>query len=574
MLQLTPEQAEALERVEHGLLIERAQAHFAVQWPAMADRLGERLPAFVAFTMAAAERHGLSIALAALRYANLCFVWGSGFEDKPGFDWARALLANPRAHAWQKIHQLVHRSGERLAGGGAGLPAPALLAQADQRLTQVFAGLGLLGRLLLREGVALPLQPCDLELAALRITGGGPDFFYQLSAAGADRVPVTAPPPALRIDTAQPVWPERIQVLAPAPQDGRTTARLQLRTQVHAVCDAAWHPQAQFCGPHGAWEWRGGDSRAVSWPLASDRAGSAIAEQSSPSITRLTLATCGLRETGLPLGTGALQIWTYPSAQWLLQLQRPAPAEQHWPAQTGSGPGAAAVTRVQFERDGLPQDTALWQQGLQALDTQWQAALERLGDAWERSAGLDRARMTVRAGLLTGQAALAWGWQAGAALTDPVQLQLQAQLDLQALSLDLQLRGELRLAGAHALLQLRVQGEAPLASRIAHKQPPPLAPQALAPAVCRWRLPYALTLDSRATPEAAVMNLRGPCSGALVGEAGLRPRLSGGSGCEWYFLLRSEPVSVDLVLHDPWLGLTQRSLELLPALTLVDWSAG
>ena len=63
-------------------------------------------------------------------------------------------------------------------------------------------------------------------------------------------------------------------------------------------------------------------------------------------------------------------------------------------------------------------------------------------------------------------------------------------------------------------------------------------------------------------------------SGALVGEAGLRPRTTGGSGWEWFASLRIEPVAVPLTLTDPLLGSLSRSLPLLPALTLLNWCLG
>ena len=196
MLQLTQEQAEALEGAERAMLLRRTSAHLALQWPAVADRLGDRLPAFVDFALTAAERHGLRIALSALRYVNLCFIWGTGFEDKPSFGWARELLTDARMHEWQTVHQLVRRSVEHLAARKEGLPTPEALARADARVTQTFAGLGLLGRLLLREGVELPLLACDLELAAIRVSDADPALEYALSASGASRVtaPATAQP--------------------------------------------------------------------------------------------------------------------------------------------------------------------------------------------------------------------------------------------------------------------------------------------------------------------------------------------------------------------------------------------
>ena len=63
-------------------------------------------------------------------------------------------------------------------------------------------------------------------------------------------------------------------------------------------------------------------------------------------------------------------------------------------------------------------------------------------------------------------------------------------------------------------------------------------------------------------------------TGALVGEAGLRPRTTGGSGWEWFAALRIEPVSVPLALTDPLLGSLHQTLPVLPALTLLNWNLG
>lgn len=578
MLRLTIEQAEALERVEQGMLQRRVARHLTEQWPAMADRLGPRLPAFVEFTMSAAERRGVRIALGALRYVNLCFVWGSGFEDKPGFEWAHALLVDPRTHEWQKMHQLVRRSVERLAGRTDGLPAPESLAQADARLTQVFAGLGMFGRLLLREGVELPLQPCDLDLVAIRVTDGGAVFEYTLSQAGPDRVPALAVPPPQRVDTAHPAWPARIHVIARAAAVGVPPTRLQLRTAMHAACDAGWHPHVAFAGAHGVWEWHGGEAKAISFPLlaptqtsAEPLLSAAIAEETGPEISRLQLTTCSLREQGLPLGSGSMQVWTYPASQWLLQLQRSPPEVMHWPQQNT----AQGNTKVRFECDGTPLDGVGWKAGFEALDTQVQSALARLGAAWERTLGLEKAQLDATVGMLCGNGALAWGWrQGGSELTAPVSMQLQAQLDLRALAIDLQCTGELRMVGAIAMLHLRANGDAALRVQIAQSLATPMPSEAMAGAVCRFSMPFALELNAVVTADTVVMNVQGPCTGALVGEAGLRPRLGGGSGWQWYAQLRIEPVSIDIVLHDPLLGQTRQSLTLLPAMPLLSWSLG
>ena len=90
----------------------------------------------------------------------------------------------------------------------------------------------------------------------------------------------------------------------------------------------------------------------------------------------------------------------------------------------------------------------------------------------------------------------------------------------------------------------------------------------------RWRFEYRIEFDPVAVDEGALWSQAGPCTGALVGEAGLRPRSTGGSGWQWFVRLDSEAVSIPLCLHDPVLGQTRQTLALLPATRLLDWSLG
>ena len=583
MLQLTPEQAEALEHVELEMLRQRLAHHLSGQWPTTADRLGARLPEFIEFTSAAAARHGIGITLAVLRYVNLCFVWGSAFEDKPGLEWAHELLADPRMHEWQKLHHLVRQSVERLGQSSqnknSDLPRPEVLLAADARLMQVFAGLGMAGRLLLREGIALPLLPCDLELAAIRITNEAPGFEYLLSKTGVSRVPAAPPPAVLRVDVEHPAWPERIHVLARSTGGGSKPTRLQVRTTSQATCDANRHPHVAFAGKHGAWDLRGGDARAISWPLSAPAHSSAppalsaaIAEETAPDMARLQLSTCGLREQGMPLGSGSMQLWTYAADQWLLQLKRSAPDPVHWPECNA----VASNTRVALERDGTALDAAGWEQGFNSLDAQLQAALGKLGAAWERSLGIERAQLTANAAMLCGSAALAWGWhQQSDDLRSPMSMRLQAWLALQAFAIDLECTGELRADRAHAGLRLRATGAAELDKQLVRRtSSPDDVSEGSSDCVARFRIPFKLEIDSFASAEAATVNATSACTGGLVGEAGLRPRLEGGSGCEWYVQLRIEQVTVDISLDEPLLGPSLKTLTLLPAMPLLSWSLG
>jgi len=329
-----------------------------------------------------------------------------------------------------------------------------------------------------------------------------------------------------------------------------------------------------FAGSYGVWDWRGGEARAISWPLmvalqsgAPPELGAAIGEAPPPEIARLQITTCALREEGLPLGGGTLQVWVHPACQWLFTLQRRSASSQAWPRADGASP-TTGVNTVHVERDGTPLDAGGWQRGFDALDELLQTAIDRLGAAWERTAGIEHAQVSAELTVLNGSGAVTWGWQAPVAFTDPARLRLSAQLDLQAISCVIECRGELHLGGARALLRLRAAGSAPL-----QMQADPMG-EPMAGSVSRFRIPFVLTLETLATPEAAVLNIDGPCSGALVGEVGLRPRVQGGSGWEWYALLRVEPVAVPVTLHDPTLGQTRQPCALLPAIPLLSWSLG
>ena len=106
------------------------------------------------------------------------------------------------------------------------------------------------------------------------------------------------------------------------------------------------------------------------------------------------------------------------------------------------------------------------------------------------------------------------------------------------------------------------------------EQAQPELAEVLGAAVTCWRFPAELLLEPLATDAGRILQPAGPVTGALVGEAGLRPRTTGGSGWEWFAGLRIEAVSVPLLLDDPLLGRLQRTLSLLPAMTLLTWSLG
>jgi hypothetical protein len=97
---------------------------------------------------------------------------------------------------------------------------------------------------------------------------------------------------------------------------------------------------------------------------------------------------------------------------------------------------------------------------------------------------------------------------------------------------------------------------------------------AMLPLAMRVALPVEIELEPLAGASGRVLQAAGRPGGGLVGEIGLRPRTSGGSGWEWFAHLRLEPVTLPVSCSDPFEGESQRTLTLLPSLTLIDWSLG
>ena len=127
---------------------------------------------------------------------------------------------------------------------------------------------------------------------------------------------------------------------------------------------------------------------------------------------------------------------------------------------------------------------------------------------------------------------------------------------------------------ARARTTLRLVGQAELRQSLRREAPMPPLAELMVGVLARWRFPAQLQLDPIAVDSGSLLQLAGPVTGALVGEAGLRPCTQGRSGFEWFVGLRLEPVAAPLQLSDPWLGQQRWLQALLPAITLVDWSVG
>ena len=576
---MRPTDTQDLEEQAWHDFLSRLGEHLAGQWPALQVRLGDRYAAFIELAVQQAGQCGLCQAVNVARYVNLWFVWGAAFHDKPGFEWARAILSASRQREWLSIHQLVQRSRAELQRLPGSRIEPQLLASVDARLIDIFGPLGRRGAMHRPAPAPVPRVACDLEAVELRLLDGSACQQYRLEAGDWRRVPVD-PPAALRIQAAQAI-PPRVGVLAHPPGQGPATY-LQLRARSHAVCGGDAHPALGFLGPHGRWDWAGRETRAVSWPvtardpaLFSDAdAGFAIAEETSPELYQITLDVCGLRDEGEPVGSLQTQLSAWPATQWWLEIQRAQPVVQA--LLPGPHDWARAPTRCRVERDGTPQDAApLRQQFEDGLDAAVAAGLQRLAATWTQLPGLGSARFDALLGLLVGAASVTWGWQWGpGGLAGAALMRVLASIEMEGCQADLQLGGELDLAGTRSRVTLRTAGQSAWRQTLQRETADVPLFDVMLPAVARWRFPFELSLEPVANEAGCLLQQAGPLSGALVGEAGLRPGTRGRSGWEWFVGLRLEPVIAALQVTDPLLGNRALTQPLLPALTLVDWSLG
>jgi hypothetical protein len=302
--------------------------------------------------------------------------------------------------------------------------------------------------------------------------------------------------------------------------------------------------------------------------------GSAIAEETSPELQRLEFEVCGLRDEGEAIASQQILVSVWPATQWWLELARAMPAAQT--LLPGLRPWTRGITRCRIERDGAAQDAALLKQQFEdGLDAAVAVGVQSLAAAWEALPGLAQPRCEAQLGLLVGKAAATWGWRFGAGgLAGPALMRLLARLDLDGCIADLQLGGELSLSGTRSRISLHVAGQAGLRQALRRETLAPALPEVMLPAVARWSFPVQLSLEPLASESGCLLQLAGPATGALVGEAGLRPCTKGSSGWEWFAVLRLEPVVAPFQLTDPLLGSMTLRQPLLPALVLVDWSLG
>ena len=579
---MQPDEAQAREEAAWRTFLQHLGRQLEDEWPALRERLADRYEAFVEHAAQQALQRGIDHAAGIARWVNLCVVWGPSFHERPGFEWAHGLLAGttpmPPARAWLSVHQLLRRSLVELERRPQARIEAATLAAVDARLLDRFATAGRAGAMARPADEPLPRAACDLEAAELRVPDGPPMQGYELTAGEWQRL--SLPPPApVRAALTHPA-PALVGLLSPPRGQGPAT-RLQARLRSHAVCDADHHPLLTFAGTHGLWQWHGPETRAVSWPVATLEqpapaagAGSAIAEETSPEIYRLELQTCGLRDEGDALGSVQLPVWAWPATQWWAEVQRQAAPAQ--PVRAGAGDALRGRTRCRVEADGQAQDAQSLERAFaEGLDTALERAQQTLLQAWQAVPGLNDAGLEGLLAMLVGRAALSWGWRLGTqGLGARALMRVRGQLEMSACRVELGFAGTLEEGGAKARATLAIAGDLPLSHDIRRETDAAPLLETVLPLVTRFSLPVLATLEPLASDNGALLQADGPATGQLVGEAGLRPRTRGGSGWEWFAGLRLEPVALPVRVTDPFVGDSARTLPLLPALALVDWSLG
>ncbi|MDR7273010.1 hypothetical protein J2X20_005695 [Pelomonas saccharophila] len=579
MLQLNPEQLEKVEALQLKRDSRELLRLLGSAWPEVAQQLQARWPAFVDAALERAQQIGLRHVAELARYASLCCLWGANFEARPRFDWAAAIAADPQLSPTLRLHQLTHRSREELVRRAAkAAPSGDALTPAgfDKAQAAIEAGLAraACGRAIFLDQPPPPRpKACDLAAITFAVTEPKPLQAYQGQDGAWRRVDLVPRAPQPETLSAPLDEPRVLPVLSRAVGAG-ASARLQLAVTTQAICDAH-HPEVLHVSGSGRLAWRGADTARLSLtlhappsPPPDPKLGPAgIAHGEPPDMQTVSITSCGIRNAGATLGRLELGLQVHAATQHLVEIRHGALPAQAWPVEGEAPPLNAASTACRLEADGHAELAPAWLKAWQGLQPTARTGLEKLFIAWSRQMAGTSGRMEAEMAPLVGQADISWGWQRAA--DGSVALRVLGAIDFAALVLDLKLSGELDWAGSRARISLRAQGRSEWRATLADGQD-------LEQVKTSWRQPFILSVEAIANGQPALLSA-GPLAeglgGAVVGECGLRPRPDG-RGMQWFYRLAIEPAHVRLLRQDP-LGGTQRKLcELLPALTLVDWSAG
>ncbi|HEY8880001.1 MAG TPA: hypothetical protein VIN03_20695, partial [Roseateles sp.] len=480
-----------------------------------------------------------------------------------------------------RLHQLGHQSREELlrrqAQAGPGGQALSV-AGFDKAVAAVEAGLlgATLGRTVYLDQPPPPApKACDLAAVTFAVVEPKPLQAYRGQDGSWRRVdlpPWSAQPEVLSAPLEEP---RLLPVLSRAVGAG-ASARLQLAVNTMATCDAH-HPEVLQVTGAGRLAWRGADTARLNLTLHAPpspppdaKLGPAgIGHGEPPDVQTVSITSCGIRDAGAPLGQLELGLQVHAATQRLVEVRHGALPAQAWPLDGEAPPLNAATTACHLEVDGHAEPVPAWLKAWQGLQPTARAGLEKLFIAWSRQMAGTSGRMEAELAPLVGQAGLTWGWQ-----HEPdgaVALRLQGAIDFAALVLDLRLSGELDWGGSRARVSLRAHGRSEWRTALDQH-----GSDGLDQVKVSWRHPFALSVEAIATGQPALLSA-GPLAeemrGAVVGECGLRPRPDG-QGHQWFYRLAIEAVNVSLLKQDPLGGTQRQRRELLPALTLIDWSAG
>ena len=586
MLRLSAEQLELLEQLSirrHG---STAAAALAEAWPLVTQRLGERWPAFVEAALLQGRRHGLGELAELTGYAGLWCLWGSSFDDKPGFDWAREILGDATRSAPLKLHQLLHRSRDELrrrqpAGTGATAAPVVTLAQFDAALAKLAERIAVqsLSRTVFVDSRPKPVvTACDVGSVDLMVAEAKDLQEYRRTAGGWQRAAIAPLAVPASQWTQAPDLPVVFAVTSHAPGSG-PAAHLNLKLHMEAACDPKVHPGISHTGGSGRIAWKGRDAARLSValhapalpPAAPGSVLPGIAAPLGPDLQQLTIAACGYRDAGAPFGEAKLALQVYPATQWLSEVQHPSWLPMTWPSNDALPP---SVATCRLEADGAARDARALSAGWAGLQVAFRQGMERLFNAWSRALDGQAVRLEVEASALMGQAGLTWGWRRVDAST--VQMRSEGALDLIACAVDLRMAGEIVQGPARARVRLACKGRSELRMGVAQLGDQAEPGQDLKSAQRSWRFPFSIEVEPLATAGLATLFAAPtpePMRGALAGECGLRPRADG-AGWQWFFTVRLEPVTVSLACADPVVGSAGHTRALLAAMPLVDWSAG
>jgi hypothetical protein len=257
MLRLTHDQIDLLEQLTVRRQSVAVSAMLAQAWPAVTERLKERWPAFVEAAMQQARKHGVSDLPSMAHYAGLWCLWGAGFEDKPGFEWAQEILADPRRSPPLKVHQLMHHTrGElqRRQPASAASAAGVTLAQFDATAAVVETQAVLLAAarsVFISDEPPLRIKACDLATVDLMVAelDGVQEYHPVGKSWQRQAAPKLAVPPLHLTQLADE--PLALAVLS-NPLRAGPVARLNLRTEAHASAIRVSTPRSCTRTPRGA----------------------------------------------------------------------------------------------------------------------------------------------------------------------------------------------------------------------------------------------------------------------------------------------------------------------------------